>query len=89
LEELKQDIIARLENTRTNEVVDVVQGHPDLERDRQLMIKELAKAYGKKKQCERPNPRIHPRVRFPAMKPAMEMEGSRATLRAYQISGRV
>lgn len=46
LEELKQGIIARLENIRTNEVIDVVQGHPDLERDRQLMIRELAKAYG-------------------------------------------
>lgn len=46
LEAFKTEIISRLENTFSNEVVDIVQGHPGLERDRQLMIRALAEAYG-------------------------------------------
>ncbi len=46
LEDLKPVIVARLENTGANEIPDMVQGHPGLERERQQMIRELAAAYG-------------------------------------------
>lgn len=46
LEKLAPEIAAKLRKFPFNEMIAFVQGRPDLERDRQLMIRELARSYG-------------------------------------------
>ena len=46
LEDLKSEIISKLEKTPSNEIVEMILGHPGMERERTLLIKELSKAYG-------------------------------------------
>lgn len=46
LEELAGEFSTKLSNFPFAETVRFVQGHPDLERDRQLLIRELARLYG-------------------------------------------
>lgn len=46
LQDMRPEITAKLRDFPFSQMVDHVQGHPDLERDRQLMVRELARLYG-------------------------------------------
>lgn len=46
LQDMRPEITAKLRDFPFNQMVDHVQGHPGLERDRQLMVRELARLYG-------------------------------------------
>lgn len=46
LEDMRPEITAKLRNFPFEQMVDHVQGHPGLERDRQLLVRELARLLG-------------------------------------------